>query len=502
MVAAGEASLVLTLDAGGSGVKAGVLSVRDWQVLGTALREYRVSYPEPGHAEFDPQSWWAAMVDAAAEVVARVHAPPGRYLGITCTAMRIPFVLLDDAGEPIVPGVLNLDARGRPYLDEVRAALGGDALYRLTGHWPATPLGLPKLLWFKHRRPDVWAGVRRILQMHDWMLYELSGEVTGEPSSAAMGQIVDVAQRRWATDLLSTLGIDPALFPPLRDAGTVVGGLKPVVARAMGLLPGTPVHVGAGDTHLSCLGVDGVEVGTAVIVAGSTTPIQFTAAEPACDMAARPWVSPHVWPDRWAVEMNVGATGMLYTWLRDLCRDLGGMQAGPDYAALDALAASSPRGARDLLVTAPQPHWGEDAWSSAPPMTMFGLSPAHVLGDIARSVLESICYGIRGNLQQLQEVHGRPFDAVVLTGGASRSHLWVQMLADVLGKDVRVPVVAEAPARAGARLIVKDNPDAWPPPLPVDVYRPDPAATLAYCTFYQRYLDVHGGLRTAFGGTG
>jgi sugar (pentulose or hexulose) kinase len=268
----------------------------------------------------------------------------------------------------------------------------------------------------------------------------------------------------------------------------------------MGLLAGTPVHVGAGDTHVSCLGVDGVEAGRVVIVAGSTTPIQLTAAEPACDMAARPWVSPHVWPDRWAVEMNVGATGMLYTWLRDLCRTLGSEQAAPDYAALDALAASSPRGARDLLVTAPQPLWGEDAWSSAAPMTMFGLSPAHSLGDVARAVLESICYGIRGNLEQLEGVHGRTFEDVVLTGGGSRSPLWVQMLADVLGKEVRVPLVTEAPARAGARLVVKDDPGAVAPPLPITVYHPDPAATAAYSAYCERYFDVHHGLRVAFGG--
>jgi sugar (pentulose or hexulose) kinase len=93
-----DATLVLTLDAGGSGVKASVLCVRTWRVLGSARREYEASFPEPGHAEFDTRQWWAIMQDACIEAVMRAGAPPGRYLALTCTAMRIPFVLLDGAG--------------------------------------------------------------------------------------------------------------------------------------------------------------------------------------------------------------------------------------------------------------------------------------------------------------------------------------------------------------------------------------------------------------------
>src|SRR5881275_570376 len=101
MAAGREATLVLTIDAGGSGVKAGVLCVREWRVLASARREYRPSYPAPGQAEFDTGQWWAVMQEACAEAVLRAAAPPGRYLALTCTAMRIPFVLLDRAGEPV-----------------------------------------------------------------------------------------------------------------------------------------------------------------------------------------------------------------------------------------------------------------------------------------------------------------------------------------------------------------------------------------------------------------
>lgn len=494
--------LVLTIDAGGSGVKAGVVSTRDWRVLAVGYRDYRAAHPEAGHAEFDPQEWWSAMVEAAAEAVARAAAPPGRYLALTCTAMRIPFVLVDRTGTPLWPGVLNLDARGRPYLDEVRAALGGEALYTLTGHWPAVPLGLPKLLWFKHRRPDIWARVATILQMHDWMLFELCGEMVSEPSSASMGQVLDVAHRRWAVPLLEAVGIAPGLFPPLRDAGSYLGGLKPAVARALNLLPGTPVHVGGGDTHMGCLGAGGVDVGDVVIVGGSTTPMHLTVASPACHPVARPWVSAHLWRGRWAAEMNVGATGIMYKWLRDLCADLATESRTPSYGHLDALAVNSPLGAGGLLMTAANPRWNEEAWLRQAPTTLFGLTPGHSLGDVARATMESVCYAVRGNLEQLELVYGRQFERVLLVGGASHSPLWSQILADVLGKTVCVPDVEEASVLAGARIVLSDQPQEWGSPPSAREMMPDPVANEAYETHFRRYLDVHDRLGRAMEGSG
>ena len=109
--------------------------------------------------------------------------------------MRIPFVLLDADREVLAPGVLNVDRRGEDYLDRVRAALGPERLYELTGHWANSKFGLPKLLWFVDRRPELWRKVRHVLQFHDWLIFGLSGELVSEPSSAAMSHLVDVRRR-------------------------------------------------------------------------------------------------------------------------------------------------------------------------------------------------------------------------------------------------------------------------------------------------------------------
>ena len=65
----------------------------------------------------------------------------------------------------------------------------------------------PKLLWARAANPSAWRTTRWVLQLHDWFIYRLSGVVASEPSSAAMSQMLDISQGRWADTLLGALGI-------------------------------------------------------------------------------------------------------------------------------------------------------------------------------------------------------------------------------------------------------------------------------------------------------
>src|SRR4051794_31143036 len=135
-------TLVATIDAGGSGVKLGVVCIDTWRTLATVRREYAPVMREPGLAEWEPAEWWAVIEGALADAVAAVGEPPERYSGLTCTGMRIPFVLVDEHCDPLAPGVLVPDVRGGAYVAEAREAIGADALYSLTGHWSAPHFGL------------------------------------------------------------------------------------------------------------------------------------------------------------------------------------------------------------------------------------------------------------------------------------------------------------------------------------------------------------------------
>ena len=492
--------LVLTIDAGGSGVKATVVSAASARLLSCVRREYRASFPEPGRVEFDPAVWWTVVVQACRDAVEQAGAQPRAYAGLTCTGMRAPFVLVDSAGEPVAPGVLVPDRRGAPCLEEIERTIGREPLYERTGHWMSSRFGLAKLLWFARAAPRVLARARHVLQFHDWLILCFSGAVVSEPSSASMSQLLDIRNRAWASDMLAALGLSDSILPPLLDAGTQAGGLLARVAEEIGLRAGTPVHVGGGDTHVSALGASAATDGTIAVVAGSTTAIQLTAEDVLSRADEAPLVSAHLRPGSFAWETNAGETGVIYRWLAELAsaddpegrRSLGA-------AALERMAREAPLGARDLLVTAARPRWGEAAWSRLAPVALFGVRPEHSLGDLARAAIECAAYATAAAIGVLVALRDPAPVLVRATGGASRSAVWAQVLADVLGRQVEVADVAEPSAIGGAQLVCPGAGHDWGALAPTHTFEPELERHARYAAHAARYGDVFARLDATFG---
>jgi xylulokinase len=502
------ASIVVTLDIGGSAAKASAYDAARGISLASAAVPYPAQSAAADQGQFEPEGWWRAALGALAELRGRTGEPAGRYLGITVSAIRIPFVLLDGRGEVVMPGLLNGDRRAAGELGDLAAGYGADEIYRLTGHWLAPEFGLPKLLWTRKNHPAAWQATRSVLQLHDWFSYRLSGAVASEPSAAGMSQLLDVAGGGWADGLLAALGVPVSLLPELRPAGTRIGGLLPAVAAATGFTPGTPVHLGGGDTHLSAESAGATERAVPVVVAGTTAPAQVTVA--GLDFAGRAGalypllVSEHVTPGRHALEANAGQTGGIVQRLDGL----GGLtgEALADELRRRGLTVRDGGPQAELTVLAGNPFFGPEGWAASPPATVIGLSPRHSGGDVVRAGLRATCYAIRSILGCLAGHSGISAPYIAATGGMSRNVQWAQLLADVTGREVRVRPLDQIAGRAGAALVAGQlgpgspaGPAADQGPAE-DVFAPragDAAAHAAGFALYQELyrtaqLEAHG----------
>ncbi len=483
MVSARSGALLAAgLDLGGSSVKAWVAEVGG-SVVAEATEAVVTRRPRRHAAELDPVAWWVAARRSLRAAVQAANRPSGEYAGLTASSLRQGFVLTDGSDE-LGAGVLNSDRRGATHLDRLRRDVGVDALYRTTGHWPAPELTLPKLLHLAEVEPDRWRATRRVLFVHDWALWRLSGEAVSEASYASAGQMADVAARRWAADLLDALGIGTDRLAPLVEAGTPVGRLTD---PGLGLPLGLPVIAGGGDTQLAALGAGGLADGVVTVVAGSTTPVQAATAAPPADPLRHPWVSTHLAADRWAAETNAGYPGTMLAWLAGA--------AGCDPAMLWDRAAASVPGAAGVTAVVAAPTWSEEAWATKAPNTVLGVTPATTGDDVARAFVEAHAYAVRANVADLERALGAPANRVVLTGGGARQPALARLLADVMGRDVMVPAVAQPAALAGAAIVARACAleAATPEPAAAVVAAGDPAP---YEEPYQRYLHAHAVLRT------
>jgi xylulokinase len=468
-VSTADAAIVVTLDIGGSAAKASGYDAARQESLGSTAAPYPARPAGQDMGMFDPDQWWTAAVGALRDLRQLIGQPASRYLGITVSAIRIPFVLLDRCGHAVMPGLLNRDLRAVTQAGQIAAAIGGGELYRTTGHWPAPQFGLPKILWVRENHPDAWRATRTVLQLHDWFIYRLSGVLASERSSAAMSQLMDARTGNWAAGLLAGLDIPAALLPELRAAGTPAGGLLPAVAEATGFAAGTPVHIGGGDTHMSALSarhplLDPPGEPRPVVVAGTTAPAML--AVPGDRLPRDPGdlfpllLSTHVVPGMSALETNAGPTGMIAGLLAGLRGTPGGgLRPVLEQRGLTVAGAADADVADEPVVLAGNPFFEPDSWASMPPPAVIGLRDQHSGSALYQASLLGTCYAIRSILDCLMQRSAisriRP-GPVVATGGMSRNMWWAQTLADVTGRSVTVPSLDLTAGRAGA-LIVTGN---------------------------------------------
>jgi len=449
----------------------------------------------PGSLEFDPQRMWETFVRLTREALAEL--PPGEVAAISTTSFRDGVVFLDSEGETLYAGT-NRDARSVAQGFQM-AQRHGETIYAATGRWPLGTDGAAHLLWMRQSRPEVYERIDRVLMVSDWLVYKLCGTYCSEPSNASSSLLFDVKERSWSTEVVELLGLSPGILPPLRSPGELAGRLSPEAAESLGLTEDTPVVVGVADTQTACLACGAVRDGQTVAVAGSTMPLQLTLEEPLMDERHRSWTGAHALDGLWSLECGAGLAGIAYEWLWQAFGE--GEPSEDAYALLEAKAGCESRGS----VVAFMGTWIADHGRLQFPSRVGFLAPFPMTFEplltrskMARAILESIAFAVRGNLKQLVEISGREVETLTVCGGLTKSFLFRQMVADVCQLPVRVPAAGEASglgaamcAAVGGGLHSDLREAARQMSMGEEVVEPNPTMRTTYRAAYKRWFKMY-----------
>ena len=386
--------LVVGIDVGTSGLKAIALS-ESGAVVARAERSYPLSTPQPGWSEQDPDHW----VSAARDVLAELPEPAG--LGFS--GQMHGLVSLDADDNVIRPAILWNDGRTTAECREIEATIGLDRLVELTGNRALEGYTAPKLLWLRRHEPESYARIASILLPKDYVRLKLLGERAIDVADASGTLLLDVANRRWSDEVANALEIPMGWLPPVHES---------------------PDIAGAGDQAAAAVGVGVIEVGPLSVVLGTSGVVFSTLPAYAADPGARTHTFCHALPGVWhAMGVMLSAAGSL-SWLQGI--------VGSSFDDLVAEAERWEPGVEGLtflpyLVGERTPHANPDARAA-----FAGLSVRHDRGALVRAVLEGVAYGLRDILELLRDLGVEPTVGRV-SGGGSRSDLWVNIVASVLG---------------------------------------------------------------------
>ncbi len=432
----------LVIDAGTGSIRAIIFDTFGNQI---SIAQYEWNHMAEsgvaGSMGFDFHAGWELAKKCIKESIAHANIDPKEIISISASSMREGIVVYDkDKNE--LWGVANVDSRAGVEVGELKRENPNmeREFYRSSGQTFALSAA-PRLLWLKNNRPSLYEKAASFTMISDWILFKLSGELACEPSNAGTAGAFNLSTRNWEKEQFSKCGLKD-LFVPILESGDVLGRVSSKAANETGLSTHTLVVMGGGDVQIGTAGLGANALGDAVVLGGSfwqqvvNVPANAKLSD---EMLLR--VNPHVVRGMSQAEGITFLTGLVMRWFRDT---LGG---GRSYGELEAMASKIPVGSYGILpIFSDSMKYGE--WMHASPSFVgLGIDPLkYNIGSMFRALEENACIVSAINLENIKAFSGVSPTSLIFASGASQGPLWSQILADVTGLEVKVPVVKEATA--------------------------------------------------------
>jgi autoinducer 2 (AI-2) kinase len=450
---------LMTIDAGTGSVRAVIFDELGNQ-LGVGQEEWYHLYEEgiQDSMSFDFKTNWGLICRCIKKAILDAKIEGNDIKAITASSMREGIVLYDKFGHELW-GVANVDARAFKEVRELKEKFPQieEKFYQESGQ--SFALGaLPRLLWVKNNEPEIYEKIAKISMISDWILAKLSDIIATEPSNAGTTGIFNLSSRDWAKQQAKEVGLIDDIFPQVYEPSEIIGKVTTRASGQSGLSEDTIVVMGGGDVQLGSIGLGVVNEGDVAILGGSfwQQVVNISSSTlPPQDMSIR--VNPHVINGLSQAEGITFFSGLIMRWFRDAFCDMEKIEAqkkGIDvYTLLEEKAKDIPVGSYGIM-----PIFSDimkySKWYHASP-SFINLSIDSEICNRAsmfRSLEENACIVSSINLENISKFSGFDSDTITFASGASKGALWSQILADVTGKRVKIPIVKEATSLGGVML--------------------------------------------------
>jgi glycerol kinase len=449
---------LLVIDQGTTSTRS-VIYDREARPVGQGQLEVPPTFPRSGWVEHDPEALLASVGRSVIWALEDAGIRSDRIAGIGITNQRETTLLWDRAtGQAVHPAIVWQDRRTAGFCEQHRDRrdwLAGRTGLVLDAYFSAT-----KLAWLLENVPDARrraeAGELAAGTVDSWLIWHLTGgtQHATDATNASRTLLMDLRTLRWADDLSEFFGVPPRILPEIRPSSGIFG-----TTRGFDPLPdGLPIAGVAGDQQASlvgqgCLGPGQAKCtfGTGAFLLAHTgeTPVPSTRG-----LLTTVAATLGDGPPQYAIEGSVFVAGAAVQWFRD------GLKAVGAAHEIDPLSEQARPDSEVIFVPAltglGAPHWEPDARG-----TIFGLTRATTLADLARATLEGVAFQVADLLDAIHADFPSPLTDLRVDGGMARSEPFLQFQADLLGLPLRRSPQVESTA-LGAALLAGLAVGLWP----------------------------------------
>ena len=451
---------LLAIDQGTTSTRVVVYDAR-LRPVGQGQVEVPPTYPESGWVEHDP----AALVASVGPMVALALQDAGvdvdRIAAIGLTNQRETTVVWDrSTGEAIAPAIVWQDRRTSAFCERHRDARPW--LAERTGLILDPYFSATKIAWILDHVPGARARAEAgelaagtVDSFLIWHLTNGSRHVT-DATNASRTMLMDLRTLTWADDLCQFFAVPqsilPAILPSVADFGQT--------RHFPGLPDGLPIRGVAGDQQASLAGQGCLAAGQAKCTYGTGAFLLVHTGDQVIPstrgLVTTIAASLGDGPPQYALEGSVFIAGAAVQWFRDGLKAVG---AAPE---VDRLCEQADPHSGVLFVPAltglGAPHWEPEARG-----TLFGLTRATSIADLARATLEGVAFQISDLIDAMNADLAEPMVSLRVDGGMARSDPFLQFQADLLNLPLHRSPQTESTA-LGAALLAGLGVGLWPDP--------------------------------------
>ena len=438
---------ILALDQGTTSSRA-ILFDECQNVVGMAQKEFTQFYPQEGWVEHDPMEIYSSQYAVMMELIAQRGVKASELAAIAITNQRETTILWDkQTGRPIHNAIVWQCRRTADIVDGLVKSGLSEHIKNTTGLVPDAYFSATKIKWILDAVPGARerASKGEILfgTVDSWLIYKLTnGAVHAtDYTNASRTMLYDIHKLDWDDTLLAALDIPRAMLPEVRPSSGVYGYAN---------IQGTEVPIAgvAGDQQAALFGQCCFERGDAKNTYGTgcfllmNTGAEAVRSQNGLVTTIAASIGSGV---QYALEGSVFVGGAVVQWLRDEMRlitdssdteyyatkvkDTGGVYLVPAFTGMGA------------------PYW--DMYARG---IIVGITRGTKRYHIIRAALESVAYQSYDLMHAMQNDTGAKLHTLKVDGGASANNFLMQFQADIMGGEIRRPVVRETTALGAAYL--------------------------------------------------
>ena len=426
---------LMGIDIGGTMVKAAIYDMEGNEVA-VHGEKLHISYPHSGQNERDMYEVKDMSLKAIKDVIEKAGIQDGKeILSIGITGQGNGAYMVDKDGAPTWPGILSSDARSKGYIKKWLTDGTFDSVFPQIRNKLWTGQTSPIVAWFKDHEPEVLNKTAHVGRVKDYIRYILTGNFVWELTEASSWNVVDMATGQYADNLFEAFGIADYkhIFPPIIESCETGGTITAEIAGLTGLAEGTPVVGGLFDISASILSAGIVEENQLGIIVGSWG-INSILKKDVVDDKDIFMQYYYGLPGYISYMEGSSTSASTQEWFIDTF-----MERSKDVYATYGKMVDSTLYKNSVFFL---PFIYDSNVNIDAKAAFIGLQNDHTIADMMRALFEGVVFCHKMHISRLLPYCDNP-SVVRMAGGATRSEVWMQMFADILGIRVEISQAEE-----------------------------------------------------------